>query len=523
MKVKDLILYCGLKTALTLLPLTNVNAEAPMREVMKRVENGRKISFTDLQQRDDALMHAYGHFLPFDRVNVTGDGKLIDLTDEVIDHIVNKSYPVSRTESVQLDSLLSNHKDFYIVGKDGSFRLLIEEPNLVGTTDNEVKTSFTDIGVNETTGNYFGRIARKTDRVATEAYQLYNNITSLKISLAGRKSSVLADLPNRFGIALNTNSSLADVKGLVEKSGIYSVLENALANVPNLGRNSKVTLNISTREEQSGNVLNYEIVIKDASKEYNRFQGILTEDQFWKNHKMTRPIEIVVDLETYLGVTPVAVAGITSEGIAVTKPEGTDTVKVTQEVPVYVEEKKEEKKAKRELPSAVNIFLGAGYNPIRGVAGMQFSIGDFVYDAYGGVSKTGNEHETVSSRVSSLGHKHEISKRWNEDGMGLLVGGDLGYRVSKNISVVAGVDVGASRVQTSGIATPRVYDKNGEVIGRNPDQVITDSNLRKRIGLNFGAQYKGVSGKYSYDVKGKKHGVEVTVPILRVVSGGKNE
>ena len=99
--------------------------------------------------------------------------------------------------------------------------------------------------------------------------------------------------------------------------------------------------------------------------------------------------------------------------------------------------------------------------------------------------------------------------------MGWFVGGDFGYKINKAFSVIVGADAGIDRLEISGKASPRVYDKDGKVIGRNPDQVISDSNLRKILGLNAGVQYKGISGKYSYDVNAKKHGIQVTFPIVR--------
>ena len=515
--MKKLFAY-GTGAALTLSSLTNVKnakAETPMQEVMKRVEDKNKISFTDLQKRDEALRYAYGHFLPFDRTNITTDGRLIELNENTIDNIIGKSYPNASEESAKLDSLLSSHQDFYIAAKDGSFVILTENANLVGTTDDTVKTSFSDLGVNESAGNYLGRIARKTDRVATEANYLFNNLTSLKVSLAGRKSSVLADLPNRFGIELGTNSSLSDVKTLVEESGIYSALENALTNVPNLGRSSKVDLRIFRNGSKNGNVLNYEIVIKDDSKEFNQFQGTLTEDQFWKNHKMTMPTETVSDLESYLGITPVAVASLKDSVIIASADTSTVKEPAVREQG-FVGKKEEKKEVGSEKPTIVDYIIGVGYNPVRGIAGMQLHLHEFVYGAYGGISKTGDKHTSVSqSNVSVLGNKHEVTRDWNEDGMGWFVGGDFGYRINKAFSVIVGADAGIDRLEISGKASPRVYDKDGKVIGRNPDQVISDSNLRKRLGLNAGVQYKGISGKYSYDVNAKKHGIQVTFPIVR--------
>ncbi len=190
----------------------------------------------------------------------------------------------------------------------------------------------------------------------------------------------------------------------------------------------------------------------------------------------------------------------------------------------FVGEKKDLEKIKKKIPkpTVVDYLLGVGYNPVRGIAGMQLNLNDVVYGIYGGVSKLGDEHQSVSqSNVSALGNKHEVTRNWNEDGMGWFVGGDLGYRINKEFSVVVGADVGVDRIELSGKAVPRVYDKDGKVIGRNPDQIISNSNLRKRFGINAGVQHKGVSGRYSYDTYVKKHGVQVTVPVYRIFKGGR--
>ena len=83
----------------------------------------------------------------------------------------------------------------------------------------------------------------------------------------------------------------------------------------------------------------------------------------------------------------------------------------------------------------------------------------------------------MNSLPASLGHfpifkvedfKNGVPKDWNEDGMGWFVGGDFGYRINKAFSVIVGADAGIDRLEISGKASPRVYDKDGKVIGRNP-------------------------------------------------------
>ncbi|MBI2508324.1 hypothetical protein HYV89_05225 [Candidatus Woesearchaeota archaeon] len=517
--------YIG--ASLAALPLSSSKAEIPMEEIISTVEKEGKISFKDLRERDEAINNAYGQFLPFDKTNITADGKIIYLDDSVIDRIIDTAYPQKDIDVSNLDDLLSRHDDFFVAKKDGSFKVLIQEPRLVGTTDDTLKASFRDLGVNEIAGDYFESIARKTDRVATEAYNMFNNVKTFSVHLKGTKTSMLADLPTAFGLALGTNSSTSDIRKLVEELEVDSTLEDELGKIPAIGMKSRITLNFFRREGWGANILDYEIIVQDNGTEYTQAKYTISENIFWNKHKMAKPTDIILApaMESYLGIKPVIVAAETTKPesgpINVTKPEGLDTARAVSEDTPYVE-RKEKRKEKAPKRSIVDIVLGVGYNPIRGIAGVHRSHGDFVYGPYGGISKIGGEHSSISqSQVSALGNRHEISRDWNEDEMGWFVGGDFGYRIDDKFSAVAGLDLGLSRVEISGKASPRVYDKNGKVIGRGPDQIITDSSLRKKLGLNIGAQYKGITGKYSYDIEGKKHGVQVTFPIVRYVNGGK--
>ena len=175
------------------------------------------------------------------------------------------------------------------------------------------------------------------------------------------------------------------------------------------------------------------------------------------------------------------------------------------------EQDKPDSETEKESPYDFRIVVGGGVNPKRGLIG--FGMGPI--DIYGGVGMGGNNPDSENQRSASdaFGNYHETEKNVTGDETELFLGANFHYRFRPNWSLIFGGELGAQKIQTSGKISPRQFDASGEVIGKNPDQVIFGKGWEKQARIGGGPAYKGISLKYNYNLKGSKHDAQVTFPI----------
>tara|TARA_Y100000034_G_scaffold48501_1_gene59883 strand:+ start:12843 stop:14318 length:1476 start_codon:yes stop_codon:yes gene_type:complete len=175
------------------------------------------------------------------------------------------------------------------------------------------------------------------------------------------------------------------------------------------------------------------------------------------------------------------------------------------------EQDKPDSETEKESPYDFRIVVGGGVNPKRGLIGF----GKGPIDIYGGVGMGGNNPDSENQRSApdAFGNYHETERNVTGDETELILGTNFHYRFRPNWSLVFGGELGAQKIQTSGKISPRQFDASGEVIDRNPDQVIFGKGWKKQARIGGGPACKGISLKYNYNLKGGKHDVQFTFPI----------
>ena len=469
----------------------NVNAGTNMTGVMERVEQKGLIRFTDLDAKNQALMAAYGHFMPFDKVTITRNGEIIKLTDDVIDDIIRRGYGVRDFSGMPIatgvDTMLTTGEDFYVAANNGSFKLVVENAHLVGTSDEEPKTPFTDFSINTKTGEYFRDIADSRDAVATEAYNLFNNVDSLEISIRGPKTLVAGILPDRLGSEIRTNSSREDVRNLVTKIGLYTALDRVFEASGELDMGSETKLNM----KKSGDGFDYNILVVNAEGTETSMSGRIDETSFWHVHEMQKPSKDVT--RNYLGLEE-AIAAIDSTETQVADADSTGNMRFT--------------------------IIGGGSYPLGVTAGVRGAKGDNFFEAYGGVNLPNGSKtpaETFPGQTTPVGRRIDLETTTSTNpAYGLLAGARIGHEFSNGWNLSLGGYGGFEDVESVENTVSRDY-RGSQLIETRNLEPFRNSQLAKLIGAEAGVGKGRYSGHLGLDSKKQIRGT------LQYHFGGKSE